>query len=138
MAIVAVAYWRRLADRRALTPFLLYGCVFFGVTLVITVPYIYYHCSMMIGLAVVTGVMFGELWKRAGMTLRAASLAVVLASLVAVDTGYYRETERHGPSRPRWTPFHSPISTRTRSAQRQLLAPWILTPTLHYYHPGTG
>jgi hypothetical protein len=136
VAIVAVAYWRRLADRRALTPFLLYGCVFFGVTLVITVPYIYYHCSMMMGLAVVTGVMFGELWKRAGMTLRAASLALVLASLVAVDAGYYRETALARSEPPTLDAVSLAYLDAHPVGARQLLAPWTLTPTLHYYHAG--
>jgi hypothetical protein len=136
VAIVAVVYWRRLADRRALTPFLLYACAFFGVTLVITVPYIYYHCSMMMSLAVVTGVMFGELWKRVGMPLRAASLAVVLATLVAVDVGFYNETVQAQSDPPTLEAVALAYLNTHPLASQQLLAPWELVPTLHYYHPG--
>ena len=135
MLIVALVYWRRLADRRAITPFLLYGSFFFAATMVITVPYTYYHCSLMMSLAVVSGVMFGELWKRAGVTLRAVSLTALLASLVALDVGCYREAVRQQLEPPNLDAVALEYLDAHPLADRPLLAPAILLPTLHYYHP---
>jgi Dolichyl-phosphate-mannose-protein mannosyltransferase len=135
MAVVAVVCWRRLADRRAVTPFLVYSWLFFGATMVITSPNDYYHCSLMMSLAVVTGVLFGEMWKRVGVTVRAASLAAVLASLVALDATCYGETvaRRSQPAAVeavalQYLAAHPP-------GARTLMLPATLLPTLHYYYP---
>ena len=137
MAVVGVLCWRRIDDRRAITPFLIYAWLFFAATMVITAPNDYYHCSLMMSLAVITGVLFGERWKRVGVTVRAASLGALLASLVALDASAYSETARRQ---------YEPPSVETRALQflsahppgaRPLMLPAILLPTLHYYYPDT-
>jgi hypothetical protein len=134
-AIAAWIYWRRLTNRRAVTPFLLYGCLLFAATLVITIPNDYYLCSLMMSLAVVTGVVFGELWMRRGMGVRAVSLVVVLGSLVALDVSYYRETVRKQSGPPGLAAETLKYLDAHPLAGRQLVAPSMLLPTLHYYHP---
>lgn len=135
LAIVALIYWRRLSDRRALTPFLLYSCLFFAATMVITLPYTYYNCSLMLSLAVVAGVMFGELWKRVGITWRAASLVALLASLAALDIGYYRETVRQESYPPTLDAVALEYLDSHPLGKSYVVAPSTVLPTLHYYHP---
>jgi len=137
LAIVAVAYWRRLTNRRAVTPFLMYSCLLFGASLVVTIPKDYYLSSLMLSLAIVAGVVFGEFSKEASATLRALSVAVIFLSLAALDAGYYRDTVRQLSAAPtleaealQYLDTHPPAAMR-------LVAPLLIVPTLHYYRPSS-
>jgi hypothetical protein len=137
MAIAALVYWRRLANRRTVTPFLVYGCLFFGVTMAITVPTPYYHGSLLMSLAVVTGVLFGEVWKRVGMPLRAVSLLAVFVPLVAMDAGDYRETVARKSEAPGIDTVVLDYLGAHPPDGRPLVVPLLMLPTLHYYYPET-
>lgn len=134
-AMIVGALWLwKTKSFRGVAPFLLYAIAFFGVTLIITVPFTYYHASLTMSLAVVTGVVFGELWNRVNSITRSVALVAVVASLVALDVQYYRETDRAHALKPSGTAdvlafldSHPPGGP--------VFVPYVMVPSLHYYHP---
>lgn len=134
VAAMLVGIWliRRPKERPGLVPFVCYGVLFFAVTLKITLPFTYYHASLMSTLAVVTGFVLGEIWLRTKAPVRIAVAVIVVASLVWLDTGFYQEQLRY-----RQTPSLAVdvLSYTSRSRVRKLFLPFELVPTLHYYRP---
>jgi hypothetical protein len=135
LALAAALLWfPKSSDRRAMAPFLVYACLFLAVTLVITVPYTHYHGSLVVSVAVLTGVMFGELWLRSGTIVRTATLALVLGSLIALDVGYYRERVTESSS----TGVFARVLSALRAGpmgEHPVFVPQLLTPLMHYYRP---
>lgn len=132
MVVGALWLWRAKSFRAAM-PFLFYAIAFFGVTMAITVPYTYYHVSLTMALAVVTGVLFGELWNRVNSAVRLAALGAVLASLAALDVGFYRETEQVHAAKPSGTA--DAIGYLSTHGAEQALVPYVMVPPLHFYKP---
>ncbi|MGA2148463.1 MAG: hypothetical protein ABSH49_26250 [Bryobacteraceae bacterium] len=127
---------RRPKARPTLVPFVCYAVLFFLVTLKVTAPFTYYHASLMSTLAVVTGCVLGEIWRRAPATARMAIAALVVVPLVWLDAGFHREKilDREAPS------LAADVLKYTRSytAQadvRTVFLPFDLVPTMHYYLP---
>jgi len=135
VAFVSALIWlAKSQHRRALSPFLVYAAMFLAVTMIITLPYTYYHSSLMASLAVVTGVVFGELWMRSAATIRVATLAVVIGSAVWVGAEYQRERIDDRSTRNLASELLSYLDSRP-SFERVVLVPQVLIPMLHYYHP---
>jgi hypothetical protein len=132
--ILLAVFWRKLAVRAGALPFLLYAFLFLGVTMVVTAPYVYYHGSLLATLAVITGILFGELWRRTGAPVRAVALIVILGSLLLQANQYYRETVavRNAPSFSREVLDY--LDRRSPQGQ-SLYVSYILVPPLHYYRP---
>lgn len=137
-AVVAtILFWRRLAHRRELAPFVAYVGVFLGATLFITLSYTHYHGSLMAALAVLIGVWFGELWRRVGAPIRAVSLTVVLVILAGMAQAYHAEArEQHG-RRPVSAGVLEYLRERTEKPEKVWYVPFTLVPILHFYHPET-
>lgn len=130
---VALLGYRWLTHRKETLPFLTYAVAFVAVTMLVTVPYTYYHCSLMMTLAVLTGVAYGEIQKRAGWLIRSGLVLAILASLVVLDTSYYRETEVSSTA-----PSMATDAIRYFRGSGTLASayvPYTLVPTLHYYLP---
>ena len=135
LAMLMGALWLwRTGSFRAAAPFVVYGVMFFGVTLVVTAPYTYYHASMTMALAVVTGVLVGELWNRGNAAVRSIALAAVLISLVALDVTYYREAARDHSVKPTGTADVLAFLNSHRVGG-PLFVPYVMVPPLHYYRP---
>lgn len=130
--IAATAYWRKLTARQAVLPYLVYSWLFLGVTMVITAPYTYYHDSLMLSCSVVLGVVSGELWRR-NTAVRIGAAVVLLASMVFMGGGYYRETEQLQNVRDPRFQLLSYVKSNDRSGT--MYVPYELVPTLHYYFP---
>jgi Dolichyl-phosphate-mannose-protein mannosyltransferase len=130
--VIALAVFRKLKYRAETAPFLIYTCLFFAVTLKVTLPYTYYHGSLLASAAVVTGVLCGELWRRTGPWPRWAALAAVVGSLLWMDVSYYAEAKQD---------FSSPSATAdvlaylNRIPAEKLFVPFFYLPALHYYRP---
>ena len=130
--VIALAVFRKLKYRAETAPFLIYAWLFFAVTLKVTLPYAYYHGSLLASAAVVTGVLFGELWSRSGAILHAGALAAVTLSFVAMDMNYYADAKRE---------FSTPSATAdvlahvSRIPIQKLYVPFFYVPALHYYRP---
>ncbi len=134
-AMVAGALWLwRTGSFRRVAPFLLYAVAFFCVTLVITAPYTYYHASLTMSLAVVTGVLFGEIWNRVNSMIRAVALVAVVGSLAALDLGFYQETVRDRAEKPSGTADVLAFLS-SHPPQGPLFVPIVMVPPLHYYRP---
>jgi hypothetical protein len=133
--VAGVAWLWRTQSFRCLAPFLFYAIAFFGVTMVITAPYTYYHASLTMALAVVTGVLFGELWNRVNATARVAALAAVMASLVALDVGFYRETAHEFSKQPTGTADVLAYLNSHPTEEGPLVVPFVMVPPLHFYRP---
>jgi hypothetical protein len=133
MLVGALWLWRTNSFRRS-APFLFYAIAFFGVTLVITAPYTYYHSSLAMALAVVTGVLFGELWSRWNAMAGSIALAAVLASLLALDAGFYRERARERSVKPAGTADVLAFLDSHRP-DGPLFVPYVMVPPLHFYRP---
>jgi hypothetical protein len=123
--------WRKSDVRNPLLPFLTYVVMFTAVTMVITAPYAYYHGSLLAAAAIVTGVVYGELWRKTGPALRIAGFAVILASLTFLDIGYYREAKQIN---------EQPSFTRqvlnyldSASTNGPMYVHYVLVPPLHFY-----
>jgi hypothetical protein len=106
--------------------------MFFVVTLVVTLPYTYYHASLLAAAAVVTGVIFGELWQRSGHVTRGAALAAILISLLLLDRSYYRECVQQ-KTEPSLRAQVLQYLEKNRAAAWYV--PFELVPPLHYYRP---
>jgi hypothetical protein len=134
VAAMLAGIWliRRPKARPALVPFVCYGVLFFLVTLKVTAPFTYYHASLMSTLAVVTGCVLGEIWLHTPAVARIGMAAVVVVSLVWLDTGFYRErtADRQAPSLAA-----DVLSYTARSGVHTLFLPFDLVPTLHFYRP---
>lgn len=134
-ALVLGAAWLwRTKSFRAAAPFLAYAIAFFCATLVITLPYTYYHASLPMALAVVTGVLFGELWSRLNPLLCGAAAAALLASLLVLDVEFYRETARDYALKPLGT-ANVLAFLSSRPTAGPVLVPFIMVPPLHFYRP---
>jgi len=132
--VAATVFWPRFKSRNEMLPFLLYGWAFVAATMVITLPYTYYHCSLPMCVAVVTGILCGELGRRAGAAAAASVLAALLICGVLSAAGFRREklNERLTLS----TPARVLQYVRTRAGLGSIVyAPSVLIPTLHYYLP---
>jgi hypothetical protein len=125
--------FRRLKSSREMLPFLVYSYFFLAVTMVVTAPFTHYHVSLVMAAAVLVGVMFGELWRRTGMLVRAGAVAAVIVSLIFLDIGYYREAGQNNaaPSLAAGLLRH----VQSTPPGDTLLIPFVLVPTLHYYRP---
>ncbi len=131
--IAATAGWRKLAAREAILPFLIYAWMFIAATMVITLPYTYYHDSLMVACAVVTGVVFGELWKFKAAGVRIAATVTLMASLTWMSVRYYREEVGLQSIHDSRTELLSYL--RSDDHSRTLYVPAVLVPTLHFYFP---
>jgi len=134
--LACLAWWRKLAHRRELTPVAAYIVIFLATTLVITIPFTHYHGSLMAACAIVTGVMAGEVWRRSGAALRIVALAAVMASLYGMAQAYYQEARRERDRQPLSVGVLDYIATRQEIPGKMWYVPFTLVPTLHYYHPG--
>jgi hypothetical protein len=134
VALVALLlFWRRISVRTAALPFLIYACMFLGVTMVVTIPYVYYHGSLLASLAILTGIGFGELWRRTGVAAGTAALVVILGTLVLQANSYYKEA-----AQARRAPSFSREILRyldRASGGGPVYISFLLVPALHYYHP---
>src|SRR5262249_40139919 len=93
LALVAsIVFWKKLMHRSEALPFIVYAGTFFLATCVITVPFTYYHESLMGALAVVVGVVFGQslLWRP--LPARVLATGILAATLAGSCVLYYRET----------------------------------------------
>lgn len=130
--IAATVLWQRLPGRKAALPYLVYAWLFFATTMVITAPFAHYYVSMMFTCAVITGIVFGEIW-RMGSVARFASAALLLASLAYMDIRYHRETAANSAIPDPRVELMSFIDHTDRTGIWYV--PYILVPTLHYYFP---
>jgi hypothetical protein len=133
--LIGLLIWfRRSKYRLESLPFLLYAIAFLGVTMVITVPYTYYHCSLVMALAVITGLAFGEAQRRAGKIGAGVLLAALLISITVSDAGYYNESKKEAAADS--LAAHALKYVGTEAAPtRPVFVPYQLLPTLHYYYP---
>jgi hypothetical protein len=130
--IAAIFCWRKFRARHAVLPFLIYAIMFIAVTMVITAPYTYYHGSLLMSCAVIAAAAMGELWmqKRALFTI----LSVVLAlTLVGMDYRYYGEALESSSALDCRSDLLAYLSKRASTSE--IYVPYILVPTLHFYHP---
>jgi hypothetical protein len=129
----ALFLFRNLKYRVETLPFLVYACLFTAVTLKVTAPFTHYHVSLMTSAAVIVGVMCGELWRRSGAIVGCAAVAGIVASLILLDLGFYREQQEAytAPS------VATDVLTYLQETRRgtTVLVPYVLVPTLHYYRP---
>jgi hypothetical protein len=131
--IASLVFWRKLANRWGILPFLVYAWMFVAVMTVITLPFTHYHGSLLMSCAVVVGAIFGEIWLRHNLVIRTAAVAVLLVTLVGAATQYYGEKRRAVSTHD----YRSDILDYLgRSAgMKKLYVPQILVPTVHFYHP---
>ena len=130
--IFAILVWRKLQHRAAATPWVVYTLLFLGATMVITLPYTYYHASLLASSCVLAGIVYGEWWTRNGAAMRLVVLAAILVTLGVSATTYYRETERR-PEAPQLAAGVLRLAAQQPSTA--LLVPFEVVPTLHYYYP---
>jgi hypothetical protein len=107
--------------------------MFVAATTIVTVPYTYYHGSLLMSCAVVVGAIFGELWVRSGAAVRTAAAAVLLVVLTASATLYYRETTREKARSNHYSDLLSYVGQK-RDA-KGMYVPYVFVPTIHYYYP---
>jgi hypothetical protein len=131
--MAAFILFRKMKHRWEMLPFLVYSCFFIAVTMKVTTPFTHYHVSLMMAAAVIVGVMFGELWRRGGLVIRAAAIAAVVVPLIFLDIGSYREGKlaEAVPSTAAGVLEH----VQTTPSGGVLVVPYVLVPTLHYYRP---
>jgi len=129
---IALIWFRRLRYRAEVAPFLIYAGLFFVVTLKVTVPYTYYHGSLLAATAVVTGMVFGELWRRSHLAVRLAALAAVLASSAMMDVNYYAEAKRESAAP---SPTTDLLAYLAKTPPERLYLPFVYLPPLHFYRP---
>jgi Dolichyl-phosphate-mannose-protein mannosyltransferase len=133
LSLIALSFgWKRLAARYAALPFIVYSWLFICATMIITLPYTYYHDSLMVSCAVVTGVMIGELW-RGNAAIRVLAAVVLVASLAAMDVRFYGETVQAKTTHDSRTDLLSYLKTADHS--RTVYVPFVLVPSLHFYMP---
>jgi hypothetical protein len=128
----ATVFWKRLRERQAAVPYIAYAWMFVAVTMVVTAPYVYYHVSMMMSCAVVTGIVFGEIWQGNAAKKLVASV-VLVASLIAMDARYYSETKRAQAAPDSRVQLLRYL--RSGHDSQTLYLPYSLVPTVHYYMP---
>lgn len=130
--VAATVMWRRLAARQAALPYLVYAWMFIGVTMVVTAPYTYYHVSLLVSCSVITGIMFGELWRR-GIAARAIVSLVLIASLVVMNVRYYREKVQDLAVPDTRVDLVNYL--RSSDHAKTYYVPAVLIPTVHFYMP---
>jgi len=130
--VLLTIYWRRLAARHAALPYIAFTWMFGCATLVVTLPYTYYLDALLAAAAVVTGVAFGEVWRR-GRRAGAAASVVLMASLVFMAVRYRHEAILQRDAREPRTALLGRL--RSGAAGRTLFVPSELVPTLHFYLP---
>jgi hypothetical protein len=126
--------WKRMPDRRALLPFIVYGFLFIGITMIITAPYTYYHVSLTVATSVLTGVVFGWLWNRGNPVVRAAAVMVIAVPLLWMPVTYYRELAAIKAAHDPRTELLVWVSS-AGPERNSLVLPYVLMPTLHFYDP---
>jgi hypothetical protein len=140
LALVGIAlWWRRYGYRWELAPFVSYVAVFSAVTLVMTLPYMHYHGSLMMAASVVTGAALGELWRHRRMWgAAAAALTAMTALITAVE--YREQLASDLAVKPVQSDVLSFLRKKgivdgTDGDAVRLIAPFLLVPTIHYYYP---
>lgn len=131
--IVALVRFRKLKYGLETLPFIVYACLFIAVTMKVTAPFTHYHVSLVMAATVVVGVVFGELWKRGGLVIRAAATAAVIVPLIFLDIEYYRESKESAAIPSMAANVLGYVQNTPSGAT--LLVPYVLIPTLHYYRP---
>ncbi len=129
--LIAAILWKRTPNRQALIPFVSYAVMFILVTMVVTAPYTYYHVSLLATTAVITGVVFGTVWRRSTSVVRVLASAAIAIPLLWMPVRYYRETldvQSQPDSR------RELLAWLTAGHGKSLVLPYILVPTVHYYH----
>jgi hypothetical protein len=129
----ATLYFPRLKCRAAMLPFVLYAWAFIAATMVITLPYTYYHCSLPMCLAVITGLIFAEL-RRVRPAVAYTGLIAVLICGILSAAGFRRELTAEASSPSVSANVVRYIRTQDRPAD-VVFAPRVMIPTLHYYLP---
>jgi hypothetical protein len=129
----ATLYFPRLKCRREMLPFLLYAWMFVAATMVITLPYTYYHCSLPMCVAVITGLVFGELRRLTPIAANIAVVAVLICGLLSA-IGFHHELTAEASSPSAATVVLRYLRTQGRPDD-VVFAPRVLIPTLHYYLP---
>ena len=130
--VVATIFWKRLAARQAAIPFLVYAWMFLGVTMVVTAPYTHYHASLMMSCAVVTGIVFGEIWRN-GAAKRIIASALLAASLIAMDVRFHDEDAGLNTTPDARRELMTWLKSEDHS--KTFYVPYVLVPTLHFYMP---
>ncbi|HTA46652.1 MAG TPA: glycosyltransferase family 39 protein [Bryobacteraceae bacterium] len=130
--IAATIFWKKLAARQAAIPYLVYAWMFLGVTMVITAPYTYYHASLMMSCAVVTGIVFGEIWQSTAAK-RVIASAVLVASLIAMDVRFHGEDAGLNTTPDARRDLMAWLKSEDHS--KTFYVPYVLVPTLHFYMP---
>lgn len=130
--IFATVFWKRLSARQAAIPWLVYAWMFLGVTMVVTAPYTHYHASLMMSCAVVTGIVFGELW-RSSAAKRILASALLASSLIAMDVRFHAEDVDLNQKPDARRELMAWLKSEDRS--KTFYVPYVLVPTLHYYMP---
>jgi hypothetical protein len=135
--IAILLSYRRMSALPAALPMALYSFAFLGVTIFVTLPYTHYNGSLMASIAVLTGVVFGEIWKNVKTRVRWGSLALLAASLLALDLTLYQEM---APGRDRVWPVQDLIAflkvpAATQQSSSSLYVPFDFVPPLHFYRP---
>jgi hypothetical protein len=132
-----ILFYRKLKARQAVVPFLVYTCLFVAVTMVVTAPYTHYHGSLMASAAVVTGVAFGEFWKRVGAPPRVLALTLTLASLVALDVSYFKDLRENQTEPSLAADILAYLSQHPPGAAppERVFINFFYVPTLNYYRP---
>jgi hypothetical protein len=135
--ILSGIFWKRMPNRQALLPFVVYGFLFIAVTMVITNPFPYYHVSLLMATAVITGVVFGWLWTAGNFAARAVMALAVAIPLLWMPLRYYGEAEALKQVRDSRVELFAWLNSGDRSGAT-LVVPYTLVPTLHFYHPQIG
>ncbi|MCS6953865.1 MAG: glycosyltransferase family 39 protein [Bryobacterales bacterium] len=134
--LVATAlFWRRLAHRWEVAPFAAYAGIFLLTTLFITLSYTHYHGSLMAAFAVLTGVWFGEFWRRVGAPARAVGLVVVLAILGGMVQAHYVEAKANQGRRLVSAGVIEYLRGGAQAGAKVWYVPFTLVPILHFYRP---
>jgi hypothetical protein len=131
--VAGVVFYRKLRCREEIAPFLIYGWLFVGVTMVVTAPFTYYHTSLLLTGAVVVGMLAGELylWKPGIGTVASAA---AVASLVAMAWIYHQEAAAEKQS------FYESRAeairyVRAAGPKSMYYVPFEAVPPLHFYAP---
>ncbi len=127
--------WKRLQCRWEALPALTYTVIFLLVTLRVTVPYTHYHGSLMVCLAILSGVAVGELWQRFPVVPVRALLVLLPASSLVWMTAQYLPQARDYAVAHQFSSDVLAYLKQSPPAGQKLHVPYILVPTLHYYHP---
>jgi hypothetical protein len=133
--VVSGLLWKKLSCRREVLPFLVYAAAFFAVTCVITLPFTYYHESLLATLSVVVGAAWGEIWRRFPKPVGVAAGILLAVTIGGSAWQYYweaRETARQPSLIAAMVDF---LDGNAPARSQTLYVPYTLLPTLHYHHP---